>query len=103
MSYTSISTSRPGPRLQEATTQAEVEALMVEVWSIVAANGGESVMAGADLAQGVNVAITTFPDAAAAAKSVVELTAKRLIEYETSGQFIALDEWLPIAGPAMEG
>ena len=48
MSYTSISTSRPGARFQEATTQAEVEALMVEVWSIVAANGGESVMAGAD-------------------------------------------------------
>ncbi len=103
MSYTSISTSRPGARFQEATTQAEVEALMVEVWSIVAANGGESVMAGADLAQGVNVAITTFPDAAAAAKSVVELTAKRLLEYETSGQFMGLDEWLPIAGPAMEG
>ena len=50
MTYTSISTNRPGARFQEAKTQAEVEALMVEVWSVVSANGGESVVAGADLA-----------------------------------------------------
>ena len=103
MTYTSISTNRPGARFREAKTQAEVEALMVEVWSVVTANGGESVVAGADLARGVNVSLTTYPDAASAAKSIVELTAKQLIEFESSGQFMALDEWLPVAGSAMEG
>ena len=103
MTYTSISTLRPGTRLQEAKTQAEVEALMVEVWSVVTANGGESTVTGLDLARGVNVSLTTYPDAASAAKSVTELTAKQLIEFESSGQFMSLEEWLPIAGPAMEG
>ena len=101
MTYTSISTLRPGARLQEAKTQAEIEALMAEAFSVIAANGGESVFAGADLARGVNVSLTTYPDAASAAKSVTELTAKQLIE--SSGQFMSLEEWLPIAGPAMEG
>ncbi len=103
MTYTSISTLRPGPRLQEAKSQAEFEALMVEVWSVVTANGGESTVTGADLARGVNVSLTTYPDAASAAKSVTELTAKRLIEFESTGQFMSLEEWLPIAGPLMEG
>ena len=103
MTYTSISTNRPGARFQEAKTQAEIEALMAEAFSVIAANGGESVFAGADLARGVNVSLTTYPDAASAAKSVTELTAKQLIEFESSGQFMSLEEWLPIAGPAMEG
>ena len=50
----------------------------------------------------MNVSLTTYPDAASAAKSIVELTAKQLIEFESSGQFMALDEWLPVAGSAME-
>ena len=103
MTYTSISTLRPGARLQEAKTQAELEALMTEAFSVIAANGGESLFAGADLARGVNVSLTTYPDAASAAKTVTELTAKQLIEFESSGQFMSLEEWLPIAGPAMEG
>jgi len=87
MTYTSISTNRPGARFQEAKTQAEVEALMVEVWSVVTANGGESVFAGADLARGVNVSLTTYPDAASAAKSIVELTVKQLLASDAKLSF----------------
>ena len=42
MSYTSIATSRPGPRLQAAQTSEELGALMLEVWAVVNANGGET-------------------------------------------------------------
>ena len=103
MSYTSISTLRPGARLQEAKSQAEIEALMVEVWSVVTANGGESTVTGLDFARGINISITNYPDASAAEKTIVELTAKKLIEFESSGPFMTLENWIPITGAALDG
>ena len=73
MSYTSIVTTKPGPRMQEATTPDEANALLAEVWSVVEKNGGESVMAGQDFARGVGIAITRWPDAAASLKTEIEL------------------------------
>ena len=103
MSYTSISTSRPGPRLQAAQTSEELGALMLEVWAIVNANGGENTLTGTDFARGVNISLTTYPDSASAEKTIVELTAKQLIEFESSGPFMTLEDWMPIASAAMDG
>ena len=41
MSYTSITTTRPGPRMQAAETSEEGDALLAEVFGVLAANGGE--------------------------------------------------------------
>ena len=96
MSYTSISTSRPGPRFQAVETSEESDALMVELFGILAANGGESVLVGQDLARGVAVSITKWEDSAAAVKATIEITTKGLLEIVSSGPFVAMDEWLPI-------
>ena len=103
MSYTSISTSRPGPRLQAAQTSEELGALMLEVWAVVNANGGENTLTGTDFARGVNISITNYPDAASSEKTVVELTAKQLIEFISTGPFMTLEDWMPIASAAMDG
>ena len=101
MSYTSISTSRPGPRFQAVETSEESDALMVELFGILAANGGESVLVGQDLARGVGVSITKWEDSAAAVKATIEITTKGLLEIVSSGPFVAMDEWLPIMTAAL--
>jgi len=101
MSYTSIVTTRPGPRMQEATTADEGNALLAEVWAILEKNGGESVMAGQDFARGVGIAITRWPDAAASLKTEIELASKGLLEFISAGPFMQLEEWWPIAQEAM--
>ena len=92
MSYTSITTTRPGPRMQAAETSEEGDALLAELFGILAANGGESVLAGQDLARGVHVAITKYE---------IEIAAKGLLEFVSAGPFVALDEWWPIASAAI--
>ena len=101
MSYTSISTSMPGPRFQAVETSEESDALMVELFGILAANGGESVLVGQDLARGVAVSITKWEDSAAAVKATIEITTKGLLEIVSSGPFVAMDEWLPIMTAAL--
>ena len=101
MSYTSISTSRPGPRFQAVETSEESDALMVELFGILAANGGESVLVGQDLARGVAVSITKWEDSAAAVTATIEITTKGLLEIVSSGPFVAMDEWLPIMTAAL--
>ena len=96
MSYTSITTTRPGPRLQAAETSEESDALLVELFGILAANGGESVLIGQDLARGVGVSITKWEDSAASVKAMIEMGTKGLVEIVSSGPFIAMDEFLPI-------
>ena len=101
MSYTSITTTRPGPRMQAAETSEEGDALLAELFGVLAANGGESVLAGQDLARGVNVAITKYEDSDAAVKTQIEIAAKGLLEFVSAGPFVALDEWWPIASAAI--
>ena len=96
MSYTSISTSRPGPRFQAVETSEESDALMVELFGILAANGGESVLVGQDLARGVALSIAKWEDSAASVKAIIEMGTKGLMEVVSSGPFIAMDEFLPI-------
>ena len=101
MSYTSSTTTRPGPRMQAAEASEEGDALLAELFGILAANGGESVLAGQDLARGVNVAITKYEDSDAAVKTQIEIAAKGLLEFVSAGPFVALDEWWPIASAAL--
>ena len=101
MSYTSITTTRPGPRMQAAETSEEGDALLAEIFGILAANGGESVLAGQDFARGISVAITKYEDSAAAVKTQIEIGAKGLLEFISAGPFVALDEWWPIASAAL--
>ena len=96
MSYTSITTTRPGPRLQAAETSEESDALLVELFGILAANGGESVLIGQDLARGVGVSITKWEDSAASVKAMIEMGTKGLMEIVSSGPFVSMDEFLPI-------
>jgi hypothetical protein len=74
---------------------------MVELFGILAANGGESVLVGQDLARGVAVSITKWEDSAAAVKATIEITTKGLLEIVSSGPFVAMDEWLPIMTAAL--
>ena len=101
MSYTSITTTTPGPRMQAAETSEEGDALLAEIFGILAANGGESVLAGQDFARGISVAITKYEDSAAAVKTQIEIGAKGLLEFISAGPFVALDEWWPIASAAL--
>ena len=98
MSYTSFSIMRPGRAWDGVKPGTEEwNALMEVQMSIIEEGQGTTIAGGWATGIGKFVNIITYPDIDSSKKVIARLWGEQLGEVESSGPFIPLDEWVPMA------
>jgi hypothetical protein len=101
MSYTTITTNRPGQAFRDVSSADEANALFARVMEITAKHGGETSLIGYDHARACNVAIITYPDSESAAKAGIEVEASGIIDVESRGMFSPMEDFWPVYTAAL--